>query len=264
MRIENLRIYPIKSTIGLSVNDIKVNEIGFENDRYLAISNSKNIIVTARENPKLLQLSSEIIGNTIKLMYANKSITISLRKEQNPIHLSLFKKEVIGKTIDSETDKWLSNVLNEECKLVKIDFKNLRTTNSCKISFNDVYPIHLISTESVEKLNEKLITPVNLNRFRPNIIVSGIKAFEEENWTDLIIGECEFKVVSKTKRCSLITINPLTGEKDKKQEPLRTLAKVNNSNGKVNFGIYLIPTKTGTITKTDTIKIKTVGHDHRY
>ncbi len=260
MKIEDLYIYPIKSTKGQKITEVNVNKIGFENDRYFGIANAKNEIITARENSELLKIKTEINNDKLKVIYENESKIICFKNEFNDIQLSLFKKNVTGEIISSEIDNWLTGILKLESKLVKVNLKKLRKTNATEISFNDIYPIHLISRESVKALNKKLETPIELNRFRPNIIISGFKAFEEETWTGLIIGECEFKVISKTERCSLITINPLSGEKDKKQEPLRTLAKEHKSNGKVNFGIYLIPIKTGTINKSDTLKIKTTGN----
>ena len=218
MKIEDLYIYPIKSTKGQKLTKINVTKIGFENDRYFGIANAKNEIITARENSELLQIKTEISNDKLKVIYENKSKIICFKNESNDIQLSLFKKDVTGKIITNEINNWLTDILKSESKLVKINLKKLRKTDATEISFNDVYPIHLISRESVKALNKKLEIPIELNRFRPNIIISGVKSFEEETWTGLIIGECEFKVISKTERCSLITIDPLSGKKDKKQE----------------------------------------------
>ncbi|WBX77981.1 MOSC domain-containing protein [Tenacibaculum ovolyticum] len=257
MKIDSLYTYPIKSTKGILLNEVNVSEIGFENDRYFGIANSLNEIITARENPKLLKLKPEINAKELKVIYENKSVNFPLNSKFNDIKTLLFKKEVSVKVVDNEINDWLTKILKIESRLVKINLKNLREKNNTKISFSDSCPIHLITKESVEALNEKLAIPIEINRFRANIIVSGVKAFEERNWKKIIIGECEFKVVSDTVRCSLITINPENGDKDNKQEPLRTLAKEFKSNGKVSFGIYLVPTKIGLIKKSDSLIIKT-------
>ncbi|MRI00043.1 MOSC domain-containing protein [Kriegella sp. EG-1] len=256
LKIEDFFIYPIKSTEGIRKSEVKVTSIGFDNDRYFAVANFKNEIVTARENAQLLKLKTELHNNTLKITFENESITVLLDSINNDIELSLFKKEVAGKIINHEINDWLTGVLETESKLVCINFNKLRKTDSTEISFNDCYPIHLISKESVASLNENLKKPVALSRFRPNIIVSGADAFQEEHWSTISIGECEFKVVANTKRCTLITINPATGKKSTNQEPLRTIAKENTSNSQANFGIYLVPTKLGTIRKTDTFIVQ--------
>lgn len=257
MKIQNLYSYPIKSTQGINLKEVNITKIGFENDRYFGIADTQNKIITARENPKLLQIHTEINRNNLTIHFGNESQTVDISNEHSSIKLFLFNKETTGKVFNNKINIWLSQILDAESKLVTIDNNQLRVTEGTPISFSDCYPIHLISEDSVNALNNKLNTPVEINRFRPNIIISGLKPFEEENWTHLTIGTCEFKVISQTERCTLITINPFTGQKDKKQEPLRTLAKEFKSNDKVNFGIYLKPIKTGEIRKTDVIEVFT-------
>ena len=62
----------------------------------------------------------------------------------------------------------------------------------------------------------------------------------EDNWDSICIGECVFKVVTKTKRCVFININPMTGERDIDSEPLKTLSKYRKHDNRVHFGINLI------------------------
>lgn len=51
LRIEDLYIYPIKSTEGFKLDNIDVVPIGFVNDLYFGIVNAKNEILTAIEKP---------------------------------------------------------------------------------------------------------------------------------------------------------------------------------------------------------------------
>lgn len=154
-----------------------------------SITNSKNEILTARENSKLLEINTEMSKNNLKIIYKNESKVISLNQGFQDIQLSLFKQKVVGEIIHSETNIWLTEIFKLESKL--------RKTNNTKISFNDLYPIHLISVESNNSLNKKSENHIGLNGFSPNIIVSGIKPFEGENWTNVIIRK--FSII-KTKR----------------------------------------------------------------
>ena len=256
MKVDNLFTYPIKSTKGIESKNVIVNKIGFENDRYYAIVNSDNKIITARENPKLLKLQSEIVNDEkLKISFNNRFRIVYLNSNTKECKISIFKNITTGKVFENEINIWISENLKSESRLAKIDFKNLRNNNGVKISFNDCYPIHLITYESFKTLSKKLENQIEINRFRPNIIVSGFKAFEENKWKKIKIGECEFEVISNTERCSLITINPLSGKKELNQEPLRTLAKEFQTNSKVYFGIYLRPIKTGKIYTNDKVKV---------
>ena len=253
MKIESLHIYPIKSAKGFEVDRIQVEKIGFKNDRFFAICDVNHKIITAREFPKLLGLQTIIKGDDLCITFNNNSKVVALTKELSTIELSLFKKSAFGKLVDTDVDIWLSNQLGFECKLVKIAPDHLRETNNHQIAFSDEYPIHLIAQETIDILSKASDIENNVTRFRPNIVVSGIKAFEEDKIDSLTIGKCEFKVVSTTQRCSLITIDPYSFEKDKNQEPLRTLAKEFGKNSKAELGVYLVPVKTGVIHKTDNL-----------
>ena len=255
MKIEDLYIYPVKSTSGVNIQETEINESGLKHDRCFAIANASNVIITARECPILLQIQTITKEDNLELSFQDSSISIPLTTDSSPpISFSLFKTPIKGITTSPKIDLWLSALLKEDCKLIRIAPKQYQERDQ-KTSFVDASPIHLISTASLNKVNEQLTTPIELTRFRPNIIVSEIPAFEEDLWASISIGSCEFKVISKTERCSLITINPLSGEKNNYQEPLRTMAKKLRTDGKVNFGIYLIPTKLGSIKNTDSIKV---------
>ena len=244
--VANLYTYPLKSCQGIILDEVKVLSTGFEFDRYFAVINNKNQIITARENPKLLKIETKINDEQLSLSNnSQETINIDLNiYSDKSTEITLFKKNTFGRLINKEADQCLSNILNEPCKLIKIDKEKLRTIKDTdqQISFSDAYPIHLVTTASIRDLNNKLTTPITDNRYRPNIILSGVKeAYEEENWKSITIGNCEFEVIEQTERCSLITINADTLEKSQKQEPLRTLAKNKRDSKKVNFGIYLIP-----------------------
>ncbi|BDD03953.1 MOSC domain-containing protein [Aureibacter tunicatorum] len=256
MKIESLNIYPLKSAKGCDVSSIFVDKLGFEYDRYYAICNSNNKILTARELPSLLNIKAFIDEEALFLNFKGMSNQISIHEEIEDIELSLFKEPAFGKVVNHELNEWLSKILGIDCKLVKIDQNNLRKKNEENIAFSDLSPIHLVSKESIDLLNQHLEEEVEIDRFRANIVISGIDAFEENKINKISIGDCEFKMTSKTKRCSLITINPDTGIKSKTQEPLRTLAQKFKSSGKVEMGIYLEPTKIGKINSTDKINIE--------
>jgi len=268
LKIKKLYIYPIKSCQGLKVSTVNLQKIGFQYDRCFAVINSKNEILTARENSKLLNISSEINNDKLTLsVHGVSSNAIYLNNILiDKIDIKIFNDAAKAKTVCRETDDWLSQTLQEKCRLVFIDSDQLRKMKSKYngkendfISFSDISPIHLISEASLKDLNSKLENPVTIDNFRPNILVSGPLAYEEDNWSSITIGDCEFEVSLRTPRCSFTTIDPITTKIDSKQEPLRTLSKYRKVGNRINFGIYLTPKKIGMINITD--KIKTTGNN---
>lgn len=264
IKVSNLIIYPIKSTQGIRLQTGTVEKIGLKHDRSFAILNKDNKVITARENPRLLRIASEISDTKLTLNTTDQTALeldlAALNKKKTTA--TIFKDEISGEIIKDRPNEWISEALEEPAKLMMIDKESLRPIKEKynggtddQIAFSDASPIHLISEESLYSLNENLEQPVTIHHFRPNIVVSGCEAFEEENWNTVKIGDCIFEVAIGTERCSLITINPNTIQRDENQEPLRTLAKLRRKNNKVNFGIYLTPRKLGTINVNDKLSI---------
>ena len=93
------------------------------------------------------------------------------------------------------------------------------------------------------------------HRFRSNIAVDGLDAWEEQNWVGrtVCIGEVNFKAVSAKGRCLATHANPLTGQRD--LPIMRTLIKV-FPREKPTFAIAMISTdRGGTIHVGDKVKL---------
>uniref|UniRef100_A0A3P9K1V6 Molybdenum cofactor sulfurase n=1 Tax=Oryzias latipes TaxID=8090 RepID=A0A3P9K1V6_ORYLA len=82
---------------------------------------------------------------------------------------------------------------------------------------------------------ELLVSQNVIRRFRANLVITGGEAFEEDNWSHLIIGSTRFVVAGQCGRCQMVGIDQDTGAKSK--EPLVSLSALRG--GKVTFGVYL-------------------------
>jgi uncharacterized protein YcbX len=122
------------------------------------------------------------------------------------------------------------------------------------VSLADGYPILLISQASLDDLNSRLHDPVPMNRFRPNIVVSGTHAFDEDHWRHFEISGIPFSGVKPCARCVMTTIDQDSAVKG--NEPLATLNTYRKRNNKVLFGQNVLPLDEGVIRVGDTIHIK--------
>jgi len=111
------------------------------------------------------------------------------------------------------------------------------------VSFADGFGFLLISEASLHELNSRLETPLPMNRFRPNLVVSGAEPFAEDNWRDLRLGGLELTVVKPCARCVITTTNQDTAQRG--AEPLRTLATFRRQDGQVMFGQNVVHRGTG-------------------
>lgn len=114
------------------------------------------------------------------------------------------------------------------------------------LSLADEAPFLLTTTASLSDLNRRLKdrgqAEVGMERFRPNIVITGdfLQSWEEDTWKRVRIGDVEFWVWQRCARCEMVTIDPDTLERGK--EPLATLAVFRKrAHGALNFGMHLIP-----------------------
>lgn len=113
------------------------------------------------------------------------------------------------------------------------------------VSLSDEAPFLLTTRESLKSLNKWLGTngknTIDMRRFRPNIVMEGLKPWEEDSLKRIKIGPIDFHVWQRCGRCTMTTIDRYTLERAG-GEPLSTLSTFRErKNGQRNFGMHLIP-----------------------
>jgi uncharacterized protein YcbX len=121
------------------------------------------------------------------------------------------------------------------------------------VSFADGFPILLISSASLDDLNSRLPSPVPMNRFRPNLVVSDCAPFAEDNWKRIRIGEMTFEVVKPCSRCAVPSIVQETAERDPHIN--RVLAGYRRFDGKIYFGQNLLYPQGGELRIGDKVEV---------
>ena len=123
--------------------------------------------------------------------------------------------------------------------------------------FADAFPFLILGQSSLNDLNSRLKGALPINRFRPNIVFTGGKPYEEDVMEYFTINNIGFYGVKLCARCVIPTIDQDTGRKFK--EPLKTLATYRQKDNKIYFGQNLLADNTGKIRVGDTIKIKKIS-----
>ncbi|KAI3490921.1 hypothetical protein L1887_45083 [Cichorium endivia] len=102
---------------------------------------------------------------------------------------------------------------------------------------------------------------VQMEQFRPNLVVTGADAWDEDTWKVIRIGSVIFDVVKPCSRCIFTTVSPEKGQKHPSGEPLKTLQSFRTAqdNGDVDFGQNLIPRSSGAIRVGDEVEILARG-----
>jgi len=262
--LSEIWIYPIKSLGGIRMKSARVFEKGLQYDRRWMLIDRNNDFMTQRIYPKMalfkLQIQSRwLLGSTFKITHSNDSISLSLNHSLigKPIKAIVWDDTVEVYEVNREYSIWFSNRLGIECKLVSFPENNARPVdqhyqiNREQVSLADAYPLLIIGEQSLADLNSRLADPVPMNRFRPNLVVSGSQPYEEDGWRNFLVGKNKFAAVKPCARCVLTTVNQDTGEKG--MEPLATLSKYRKKDNKVLFGQNLIAIDHGKIYEGDEI-----------
>ncbi len=265
MKVTGLTIYPIKSSTGFISNQFELTKSGLYLDRNWALIDREGKVITGRQNAQMLAFYSEVFTDHLMVTYNEiESIKVPFNSPKGQsIDVQIFSSIGYGLEVSKKMNAWFSQKINQDCRLVIFAPNENRLIQEKHggqsgevVKFADMNPILLISESSLEDLNSKLDIPVSMRNFRPNIVIEGCPAFEEDTWKKLRIGECEFRIAQQCERCVFTTINPDSFERSKTGEPLKTLSKYRKTQGGgVAFGVHMIPEKLGTININDAVEI---------
>lgn len=231
MILSEINIYPIKSLKGISLNGSKIERRGLEFDRRWMLIDEKNKFLTQREFPKMATLETEITENGLQISNGAEKLIVPFEIEENETEkVTIWQNRCAAKIYEKPINEWFSDILGANIRLAMMPEETKRKVNyfyavqkDDHVSFADAYPFLLIGESSLEDLNSRLEKTLPMNRFRPNLVVSGSESFAEDGWKKIKIGEAIFHVVKPCARCVMTTIEQNTGEKQG-IEPLKTLA----------------------------------------
>ena len=247
--------YPIKGLNGEFINsanlspgstisgDRKYAFAKFENDiceKSLIYMKKTNFLALVKEEKlSLLQPQINLKTQFLRLIYKDKEIFNGFLNNYNDI-----------KKLNLCLANFLNINIKKKPRLVtdKSDIKN-----ESKHSFSDIpdKALSFINLNTVNDFEVKIKQEVNYNRFRGNVIFSGIKAWEEFNWLGKIItiGGVKFEIFRKTKRCAATNVNPNNGLRD-----LNIPNQLQKIYGHYDLGVYGKVLNKGVININDEIK----------
>ncbi len=249
-KVSELAIYPVKSFAQISLNSVFVDGFGFSGDRRWMVVTEDGNFVTQRQYPKMCLVRQYLLENGIRLSVTGMPDLI-VTESSCVTQCKVIVWNDCCNVLDAgdEAADWVSRFLGFGCRLVFFPEDGFRQVDrnyakaGDKTAFSDGFPLLLISQASLDDLNGRLDSPIEMVRFRPNLVVSGCDAFAEDDWKRLQIGDITFRVVKACSRCVIPCIDPLTGERGK--EPLKTLNGYRRRGNQVYFGQNVIAEGTG-------------------
>jgi len=257
--ISSIHYCPVKSVSFQSIDSCEVRKnIGIVGDRIFAFAkdldanNAKLFEKSPDERKgkwnKILTLKNSPVLNKYNFLFKDNNLTLTFEDKEiltSDVNQPSERERLVNKIIELESS------LKEPIILMKnIEFPFFDTSVSNKVEFAN--SVSLLNMRSINDFQNKIDKEIEIPRFRGNIYVDGIKAWEERNWIGQIIkiNNVSFKVEKNIPRCVAINLKPKTD--DNSLNLLQSLKKTYNH---FDMGIYLTSLDNGKIEIGNKIQI---------
>lgn len=245
IKISELNIYPVKSLRQIALSRSKVERFGLQSDRRWMVVDNNGKMLTQRQIARMCLIQPLLIENGIQLTAQGMTdLIITIPDTSETQTVTVWEDNCQAYDAGVEAALWLSEFLSTDCKLVyfpddefrQVDLKYAKLGE--RTAFSDGFPLLLISQASLDDLNQRMEQPIPMARFRPNLVVSGCDAYEEDQWKRIKIGEVTFRLVKPCSRCIIPNIDIETAKRS--NEPARTLSTFRRIGNQVYFGQNVI------------------------
>jgi uncharacterized protein YcbX len=268
--VDDLWLYPVKAMRGYARDTVDVAIWGFEHDRRWMVVQPDGTFLTQRALPIMARVGAHAgPGGLILSSDDAPAMTVPIPKASaERRQVMVWSDPVPALDAGPDAAAWLSDRLGLPCGLVYMDDMDVRPVDPAfgapgdRAAFSDGFPVLLTNLASLDALNQELDHPIGMTRFRPNIVVSGLSAWEEDRWKRIRIGDVTFRVAKPCARCAVTTVDQTTGERPDKTEPLRALGRIRRAQDGVMFGQNLIPDGPGRIAIGDRITVLEAGESN--
>jgi uncharacterized protein YcbX len=242
-RVAALTVYPVKSCAGIALEAATLGIAGLETggigDReWMVVDAASGRFVTQREAP-CMALITPAVGPSALTLAAPGHGTLDIALGDftlRPADLAVQVWNHACRAFDEgvAAAAWLTDFLGRRVRLARFDPAHRRASNRewtgdivALNRFSDGYPILVISQASLTDLNERLMEAgreaLPMNRFRPNIVVDGVEAFDEDRCLAYTGQQWALKPVKACPRCPIPSIDQATAKRG--PDPLDILAR---------------------------------------
>lgn len=262
MQLSQIIIYPIKGLPGISLQECGIEARGLKYDRRFMLVDEEGLFISQRSFPKLTQCKITLQDHGFFLSEPNAvaGIFLPLECSGSTMQVKVWEDVCEAVVCAQPINDWFSNFLGISCKLVYMHNESQRfidatyNPGNSLVSFADGFPFLLLGQSSLDDINARLSIPVNMDRFRPNLVFTGAAAFEEDSFYEFNIGALSFVAAKPCARCGVPNINQETGVIEK--EPNHILSTFRKFNNKILVGQNVYSkAKEGTLKIGDRIEV---------
>ena len=251
--IKSIHIAPVKSLALVNPESVHVGFPGIEEDRRFLVRNDAGAMVTQRQIGKLAQVKADYCAATdiLSLEFPDGETVGGTPELGEQVKMKVFRREVRGRVVTGELSEALSAFCGESLSLMKPEDAGVS---------QDAYPVSLLSQASIKHLGNLAQDGVSVEyrRFRPNFLLDGCEAHEEDSWlgNEVAVGDkLRVRVEMLDPRCAITTLNPDTGERDLDTPRLILGYRPDVSGNGACFGVYGSVVKPGDVSVGDAVGV---------
>ncbi len=228
--LTDLHVYPIKSCRGIALESARLAPTGLTDDRHWMLVRPNGRFITQREYPRMALIDTALSADRLTMTAPGMSKIEVLRSGGGESRaVTVWKFDGRGVDCGDAAAAWASQFLETPLRLVMFDVSVPRVCSpewtgetQAVTEFSDGYPILVISRASLAELNSRLPKALPMERFRPNVVIDGVDAYDEDRIHELRAGPVTLRIVKPCTRCSITTTDQQRGAVDG-VEPLQTL-----------------------------------------
>jgi uncharacterized protein YcbX len=227
--LAELHLYPIKSCAGISLRQAGVSAAGLMHapirDREWMLVDERGDFLTQREHPRMALIAPQLRDGMLQVRAPGMpELALPLHQPQPEPRraalreVQLWRQRMPAQDCGDDCAAWFSAFLGASCRLVRFEPQVRRLVNPERTGgkeigtlFSDGYPMLVISQAALDELNLKLAAigraALPMNRFRPNIVIAGVEAHDEDHAALLDFGAVRIKPVKPCPRCPIPSID---------------------------------------------------------
>ena len=219
-----IHIYPVKSCRAVALDEVAVAETGLANDRLYQVVDANGAAITQRQHRILATVQPALIDGGVRLEVDGRSaLDVAAPSAADRDATNLIGVPIQVGDAGDDAAAWFSELVGEPARLVALtpDFELIVPGFGFRTSLADAAPVLVANAASAEWLAARASEPFGMDRFRPNLTVEGVPAWDEETWSAFTIGGAELGLGLPWPRCAIPQIDQQTAERHK--EPAKVL-----------------------------------------
>jgi uncharacterized protein YcbX len=269
--IARLFVYPVKSCAGIEVQEALLTETGLDLDRAWMVVDAAGRFVTQRQLPRLALVKPQFRRSELVLRAPGMlALHLAIDGVEKATRVQVWDDDVAAYDMGDIAAQWFTDFLslNEQglpranaprFRLVRFDpeqkrLSSMKWTGGVEAlnQFSDAFALLVLGQASLDDLNLRLQAgghaAVEIERFRPNIVLGGLQANDEDRVGEMFVatdtGAVVLKPVKPCSRCPIPNIDPATAQSSPSvSDTLQTYRQDARLDGAVTFGMNTIVLK---------------------